>query len=532
MKEWKILFLIAAITLFLFSHGMGTRPLWEFDEAKHAEVAKEMLIRGDWITPTFNGIPFYNKPILHFWMVMVSFMLFGINEFSARLPSVILGVGGVILVYLWARRIYNSRTVGVLSSVILATSVEYIILSQNIIHDMSLAFFINLCLFLFHTAYREQRVTALSLLLFFVSLGCAVLSKGPLGAFLTTCIIGTFLLVSRKAGFLKNAHLLWGVLIFLLVALPWYVSMIEKNPGYFKTFLIEGHLNRFFSSRVVHQEPFYYYLKVLMIGFFPWIAFMPAALVHHVRHYLHERSADSLFLLSAVIVPLVFFSMSHSKLPTYIFPVFPGLAMLAGSFWTNCINGRHRQRGEKHCVNSCVALSSALFAGLVAVFIIISKRYPVYLTSGLPLIVLLMASALLIAFAALKKKLLFAYTVISAVMLISFVYSTQFVLPKITPFKSPKEFSRRVKTVTPPGSPVMFYPRLREPVLFYSDRPGMVVRTVGAMEEYFSSAEKVFCVMSMKDYEKLKGRLTMQTYVIDQEGYVVLISNQRSLFNS
>jgi 4-amino-4-deoxy-L-arabinose transferase-like glycosyltransferase len=532
MKDWKILVLIAAATLLLFSHGMGERPLWEFDEAKHAQVAKEMIVKGDWITPTFNGIPFYNKPILHFWMVMVSFFLFGINEFAARFPSVILGVCGVIVVYLWARRIYDSRMAGILSSVILATSVEYIILSQNVIHDMSLAFFINLCLFLFHTAYKEQRLTTLSLLLFFASLGCAVLAKGPLGAFLILCIIGAFLLVDRRGGFIKSGRLVGGVLISLVVALPWYVSMIQRNPDYFRTFLVEGQLNRFFSSVVVHQEPFYYYLPVLIIGFFPWIAFIPAALVHHARRFLNDQSGDSLFLLIAVLAPLFFFSISHSKLPTYILPVFPALAILTGSFWSHCINGRHRQKGEKHCIYSCVSLSSALFAGLVAGFIIISKRYPVYVTSGLPLIIILMASAILIALAAWKKKLLFAHTVISAMMLISIVYSIQLVLPKITPFKSPKNLSLRLKALTPPDNPVIFYPRLREPVVFYSDRHATVIRTMDGMEQYLSSAERVFCVMSIKDYEELKQRLTLEAYVIDQEGYMVVISNQRSTVSS
>ena len=532
MKEWKIVVLIAAAALLLFSYGTGTRPLWEFDEAKHAQVAKEMLIRGDWITPTFNGIPFYNKPILHFWMVMVCFSLFGINEFAARLPSAILGVGGVILVYLWARRIYGSRMIAILSSVILATSVEYIILSQNVIHDMSLAFFINLCLFLFHTAYQDQRVTGLSLLLFFSSLGCAVLAKGPLGAMLVFLILGTFLLVNRKGSFLKNRNLLWGVLLSLLVALPWYISMIQRNPGYFKAFLVEGQLNRFFSSQVVHQEPLYYYLPVMIIGFFPWFAFIPAAFVHHVRRYVHDKSADSLFLLIAALAPLLFFSLSRSKLPAYIIPVFPSVAILVGTFWSYGMNYEGRQKWGKHLICSCLFLSAIIIAGLMAGVILLSKRYPFYLTRGIPLIIILLAGGLCIALAAWKKKLTFAYCIIAGMMFISMLYSARFVLPIVSPFKSPKDLSLRMQALIPPGNPVVFYRRLREPVVFYTDRHAMVIRTMGGMEEYLSSAEKVFCVMSVKDYEKLKKYLPMQTYVIDQEGYVVVISNKRSIVSS
>ena len=157
MDEFKKLLLIFIVALLLFFYKVGYRPLWEFDEAMHGQIAKEMVLNGDWITPTFDGIPFYDKPILHFWMVMLSFSLFGINEFSARFPSVILGLGGVLLVYLWASRIY-SRRAGILSSLTLATSIEYIILSRNVIHDMSLAFFINLCLFLFHYSYKKPDI--------------------------------------------------------------------------------------------------------------------------------------------------------------------------------------------------------------------------------------------------------------------------------------------------------------------------------------------------------------------------------------
>ena len=192
-------------------------------------------------------------------------------------------------------------------------------------------------------------------------------------------------------------------------------------------------LNFLSQSRARHPEAFYFYFPVIIGGMLPWSFFLPSAIVSLLRNHLKTPSPAGIFLVTWFMVIFCFFSIARSKLPTYILPVLPALAILAGSFWSYCIHGQHRQKEEQHCIYSCVFLSSALCAGLVAGFIIINKRYPVYLTIGLPLIIILMASALLIAFAALKKKLLFAYTVLSAVMLISIVYSIQWVLPKITP---------------------------------------------------------------------------------------------------
>jgi 4-amino-4-deoxy-L-arabinose transferase-like glycosyltransferase len=146
MKKREDIFhilLLVVLCLVLFFFHLGARPLWDTDEGMHASTSKGMVLSGDWITPTFNGENFYDKPVLHNWFVSISFLIFGFTEFAARLPAAILGLGGVILTYLLGRRMF-SPVAGFLSGAILATNVEYAMLSRTVVHDISLCIFVTL----------------------------------------------------------------------------------------------------------------------------------------------------------------------------------------------------------------------------------------------------------------------------------------------------------------------------------------------------------------------------------------------------
>ena len=234
----------------------------------HASTSKDMVLSGDWITPTFNGENFYDKPILHNWLVSLSFLIFGFTEFAARLPSAILGLGGVIITYLLGRKMFGP-VVGLLSGVILATNVEYTLLSRIVVHDISLCFFMTLALFFFYQGFMDERHRRRSFLLFYASLGFAVLAKGPVGAVLPGLIIGLFLILKKKLGFLKEMEIGWGILIFLVVAAPWYILISLRNSDYGWYFFIHNNLMRFLNPRAQHHQPFYYYFLALIGWFFP-----------------------------------------------------------------------------------------------------------------------------------------------------------------------------------------------------------------------------------------------------------------------
>ena len=327
-KDILFILLIAIVCLVLFFYKLGQRPLWEYDEAMHAQVAKEMLQRGDWCTPVFNGENFYDKPVFHFWLVIGSYLLLGVNELAARLPSAMLGMLGTLLVYVWARTLYGSFA-ALLSALVLATSVEYVVLSQNIIHDLALSLFISIALFLFHRASRENGFTKITFVCFYAALGGAVLTKGPIGLLLPGLIIFLYLLKTKQWRLILNRNIVIGAAIFLIIALPWYIIMALRHDDYLQAFLIKGNIARFFSRKSGHREPFYFYIQMLAAGFFPWSVFIPSALYLHFQSFRRKKDNDSFFLLLAAVAPLIFFSLSRSKLPTYILPSF-----LLWQFWS------------------------------------------------------------------------------------------------------------------------------------------------------------------------------------------------------
>ncbi len=179
---------LSLLCIVLFFFRMGSHALWDRDEGLHASTSKEMILSNNWITPSYNGENFYDKPALFNWFVAISFLIFGFTEFAARLPAAMFGWGGVIATYYLGRKMFNPKT-GFLSAVILATSTEYIALSRVVVHDISLMFFITLALAFFYTGYQSENKRRLNFLLGYAALGLAALAKGPVGLLLPVMAI-------------------------------------------------------------------------------------------------------------------------------------------------------------------------------------------------------------------------------------------------------------------------------------------------------------------------------------------------------
>ena len=281
-SERNLVLILLCVCLIVFFFRLGTRPLWDRAEGKHAVTSKEMVLSGDWITTTFNGENFYDKPILFNWLAALSFLVFGFTEFAARLPAAILGLGCVGVTYLLGRRMFGPTT-GFLGGMILATSVLFITLSRAVVHDMALVFFMVLAQYFFYLGYTVEGRRKTYFLLFYGCLGFAVLAKGPIGVLLPGLIIGLLLLLKGQLRFLKEMEMGWGLLIFLMIAAPWYVLISLKNSDYAGYFFIENNIMRFLSPEADHARPFWFYFPVLLGGFSPWSFFLTLAFIRAVR---------------------------------------------------------------------------------------------------------------------------------------------------------------------------------------------------------------------------------------------------------
>jgi 4-amino-4-deoxy-L-arabinose transferase-like glycosyltransferase len=334
-------FLCLVCLVVLFSN-IGGGALFEPDEGRNAEKAREILLLDGWVTPYQNFLPTLDKPIPYYWLVAFSFKLFGLSEWSARLPSVLAALGCIFLVYRFARFQWGLRE-ALWSCLILVTSIEFFVLSRVVIFDMTLTFFITLALFSFYVTVQldHARLAKLYCFLMYAAMGAGTLVKGPVALVIPGIVIFCYLLLSRKWFLLNKMHILLGALVYFAVVAPWYLWVEARNPGYLRYFLWEEHFVRYLTPRFSRTKSWYYFFVVLAVGFVPWSLLIPFT----IRNLWKRSFSDAhFFLLLWVILPFAFFSASNSKLPHYILPIYPALAMLTGQTVAVELDGASRRR--------------------------------------------------------------------------------------------------------------------------------------------------------------------------------------------
>lgn len=329
-------FLISLLTLLLavFFYELGRLPLIGPDEPRYAQIAREMYATGDWITPRLGGIKWFEKPALTYWLSGAGYALFGENEFSARFGVAVLAGLGVLLLYFFGLRVRHSRF-GYLSASVLATCGLWPGFARGATFDLPLAFAIELALLSFFWWERkeEQQGRDRLWLVFCFALGLATLAKGLAGLVLPLAIITPYLVLTRRWKIvLKPRLLVLGALVLLATAAVWYGPVMEKNGREFiDEFFIAHHFERYLSNKFRHPQPIYFFPLVALAGSFPWLFYLASNAWRSVRQW-RETVDDRLrlFLWLWVIAPIVFFSFSGSKLPGYILPIFPAVALIIG----------------------------------------------------------------------------------------------------------------------------------------------------------------------------------------------------------
>jgi len=326
--------LLAAAALLLFIVGLGQTALWDQDEAKYTEVARQIVQRGDPITLYINGEPWFVHPPLHPWLVAATGALFGFTEFTARIWTALFGAAGVVVTSLLGRRLYDART-GVAAGLILMTTMEYVILSRLVTFDVPLVLFILLSLYMVLVAMDAETgdppAARRAYRWAFLWAGLATLTKGPIGLLLPAVILGAWWLwLGQWRSVLRR--LPWeGLLLYVVVGLSWYAAeAVLHGTAFLRTTVGYYMFNRFFGVVENQPGPPYYYLPVLLLGGFPWSAFLPGAMVYHWRR---RRDQRSLFLVLWVGLTLLFYSAAGTKLPNYILPIFPLAAVALARQW-------------------------------------------------------------------------------------------------------------------------------------------------------------------------------------------------------
>jgi 4-amino-4-deoxy-L-arabinose transferase-like glycosyltransferase len=327
------LILLGAL-LFLYFGDLGGLPLLEPDEGRYTEIPREMIASGDFILPRLNGVLYFEKPVLTYWLVASAIQVFGLNEFASRFWSALLGLAGLFVLYALVRRCWGRRT-ALIAVLALATSPLYLALSRLTTTDMPLCFFLTaavVCFYLGHEAVPDRGGAVLRYLAF-ASAALAVLSKGLVGIVLPVAIAGLYVAATRRWHLLKKVPWVTGTLLFLAVAAPWHVAASLKNPDFAWFYFVREHFLRYLTPLHDRVEPVWFFAPVLVWGLLPWVALLPAALAEFLaglRSSFRSRDASpEAFLWIWAGAIFLFFSVSKSKLVPYILPAFPPLCALA-----------------------------------------------------------------------------------------------------------------------------------------------------------------------------------------------------------
>lgn len=331
-----LLFLFFLILLF-FSIGLGARPYITPSEARYIEIPRQMLTTGDFITPHINGVQYFEKPPLFYWLQAV-FLSLGNNEFMGRIATTLIVTLTCLVTYATGRLLYG-RTAGLLAAAALATSVMGYCLSRVAMLDAPVTLFITCCL----ASFIAGQKTGQKKFYYFMygAAALAVMTKGLIGIVIPGLIIGSFIILSRNWKILREARLFTGTLLFLAIAAPWHILMAMKHPEFLDFYFIHEHFNRFLSDEHRRTAPWWFFIVVTLIGAIPWIFFIPVQSIwQKIKSIATSRDPrlywdDKLFLLLWIILTLLFFSSSHSKLIPYIFPIFPPFFILIGYHLAN-----------------------------------------------------------------------------------------------------------------------------------------------------------------------------------------------------
>jgi 4-amino-4-deoxy-L-arabinose transferase-like glycosyltransferase len=417
MLKHHLLILLAAGLVFFTN--LGAAALFDEDEPKNAVCGKEMFERGDWIVPTFNAELRTDKPILLYWIMLCSYTVFGVNEFAARLGSSLLAVGTSLLVYHLGRLLFH-REVGLWGAIVLCTCLMFAAVGRAVTPDSTLIFCTTAAFLGYVWAVAKRHggrfgeprtdgmprrwdeylpATWLEAIPMYAAMGFAVLAKGPVGVLLPSMIIGMQLLVRREMdaplvippgsiawqsawGFRtiirtmlpgRILYAMWrmrvplGAVIVATIALPWYVVVGQQTDGAWLEGFLGGHnVGRFMKPMENHRGPFFYYPLVILLGTFPWSVFVPLS-IWQLRHRLRngsEWNASYIFLACWAGVWIGFFSCAQTKLPNYILPAYPAVALFLGVFLYDW------QREAGHILATAFRHSCRVLAGIGAVMLI------------------------------------------------------------------------------------------------------------------------------------------------------------------
>lgn len=535
--------------MLFYTFWLGHYPLFTPDEGRYSEVAREMIVNRDYITPRVNGVAFLDKPILYYWLQVIAIKMFGLKEWAIRLFPALTGIFGCLMVYSCGRSLFDRRT-GLLSALILASSLLYFIHGHYANLDLEVAVFVSSSLLLFITAIQTNKPPLLFAAYFFAAL--AFLTKGLIGIFFPIMIIGMWIILQWRFDLLKKMYIIPGLMLFILIILPWYLLVQNANPEFFHFFFVTQQVTRFLSkAEFNNQTPFWFYAPIICIGFFPWTIFLLQALK---RNILQLNEPTHLFLLLWPIIIFIFFSIPRSKIMGYILPVFPPLALIVGHYlshyWEN-IERKNLRSNILICQIMMLFLASFLIITLQRQWIDLPRDAIPYLYS----IAIVLFVSTVFATALYAQKTIVPLFATCLCLSIAILFILLFGAPHLNQ-NSTKPLITYLKTVIKPEDEVVNYYKFYQDIPLYLERritivndwhsPSIISRDNWARELWFGmpfqntsewligentfwqrwqSTKHIYVFVNSNYLEQFKSH-TKNYFILAKHNDVMLLSNQ------
>lgn len=552
--SWQRDFLLLALAFsLLYFFRLGSYPLSDPDEGRNAEIAREMLASGDWVTPRLNGVNYFEKPPLVYWVTALSLKIVGHNEWAVRAVPALFAVWGVLLTYLAGRRLHG-REAGLASAVVLGTSLLWFAIGHIPILDMAVSVFMAQSLFAFIIGVQMPAGAARHriLLLLYASMALATLSKGFIGFLVTGAVMFLWLLVFNQWKRLLPLHLVSGALLFLVIAAPWHVLAAQHNETWFHRYVIFEHFERFLTTAASRTGPPYYFVGIVIAGLLPWTGFLWPATRDAVRGGWSRRdeNATAWFLVTWAAFVFFFFSISKSKLPPYILPIFPALAVLIGSWLARVASeagGAARLRvglGVFSFLNGLLAVALCMAVVRPALVKLTPERALALQVPAFSMAAALILGGIFAPWLAKTRGVRAAVVGIAATMAV-FLFALQFAAPNINK-PSAKPLAEIVRDHAKPGDRVLHYHEFFHNFTFYAERVVDVVAFKGELEleedaaarasgrfmdeasfrRYWSESGRVFAVARRRDIKELFADTTFRYHLLGETAEHYLFSNQ------
>ncbi|MCX5707887.1 MAG: glycosyltransferase family 39 protein [Candidatus Omnitrophica bacterium] len=534
IAKWeKHVFILILLSVLFFIIGNTGLSLTNPDEVFYMDSAKEMVKHNSWLTPYIFGQPQFEKPIFTYWLIRMGFLMFGITAFAGRIFPAIFALLGVISLYILGLAGFGERKKAFYSALILGSSVLYLGLARTVFTDLIFSMFILFALTAFYWGYAKSKKN-LGVTLFFVFSALAVLTKGPLGILIPGLVALMFLIWRKELKFIFCPAAFWGLVFFAVIAVPWYAYMLKNyGNGFIREFWVNDHLRRVFVAEHPHNDRWYFYPFSMLGCMFPWTFYVAAGLWSIFKRLKKKLSAFSVFLVCWLGVVFAIFQPAHSKLVSYIFPLFPALALIAGDFFVEKVLSRKTGFGR------VLGWVTALILLIIPVAVrAAAAKYPLYFSSGRVVQILaflgwvISFGALVFVFLRKPKPAFFIQAALLPAILIAIP------LTNIDPYVSSRKVSEYLSQQPINQSVILcskafvrgvhFYTGSRAAVFdsgsdnFFSPHPIPFINTDKKLRVFLASQPITYCVLKKSALDDLQ-RLAGDNYQID---VLLLVGNE------